>query len=132
MRYMLDTNAVIHYMKKRSAHFCEIFRQRHDEGFCISTITLAELLYGVKNSSNPLRNYQALLRILMPLEILDFDSKAAEEYGWIKASLKRERQLIGEADLMIAAHAKSKKLVLVSNNTREFARVKGLELEDWV
>ena len=98
---------------------------------CISVVTLAELEYGVFNSSDPDRNQLALTLFLAGVEILPFDDDAAIEYGGIRANLKKKETPICANDLMIAAHAKSRGLVLVANNTREFERVEGLELEDW-
>lgn len=98
----------------------------------ISTITLAELEYGVEKSSNPNKNRDALLQFLLPLEIWDFDFNAALVFGRIRAELERKGTPIGAYDLQIAAHALSLQKTLVTNNTREFERVVGLKLDNWV
>lgn len=131
MRYMLDTNIVAYAKNNRPEAVMDRLREYDPDELCISVITLAELEYGVFNSSNPDRNQLALTLFLAGIEIVPFDDDAAVEYGRIRADLKRRGTPIGANDLMIAAHAKSRGLVLVTNNTREFERVEGLELEDW-
>jgi tRNA(fMet)-specific endonuclease VapC len=98
----------------------------------ISSITLAELEYGAARSSRPEQNREALLSFAAPLEILPFDDQAALHYGEIRAGLERSGQPIGAMDLLIAAHARSIPLKLVTNNPREFARVPRLLMENWV
>lgn len=131
MRYMLDTNIVAYAKNNRPEAVMDRLREYDPDELCISVITLAELEYGVFNSSNPDRNQLALTLFLAGIEIVPFDDDAAVEYGRIRADLKRRGTPIGANDLLIAAHAKSRGLVLVTNNTREFERVEGLELEDW-
>ncbi len=131
MRYMLDTNIVAYAKNNRPEAVMDRLRKYDLDELCISVITLAELEYGVFNSSNPDRNQLALTLFLAGIEIVLFDDDAAVEYGRIRADLKRRGTPIGANDLLIAAHAKSRGLVLVTNNTREFERVEGLELEDW-
>lgn len=131
MRYMLDTNIVAYAKNNRPEAVMDQLRKYDLDELCISVITLAELEYGVFNSSNPDRNQLALTLFLAGIEIVLFDDDAAIEYGRIRADLKRRGTPIGANDLLIAAHAKSRGLVLVTNNTREFERVEGLELEDW-
>ena len=97
----------------------------------ISSITLAELEYGAAKSSHPEQNHEALLSFSAPLEILPFDDQAALHYGEIRADLERSGQPIGAMDLLIAAHARSIPLKLVTNNTREFARVPRPLMENW-
>ena len=95
------------------------------------SITLAELEYGMKHSSNPAKNEQALLRFLAPLTVLPFGAAAASEYGAIRAFLQSRGTPIGPLDMLIAAHAKSEKLTVVTNNVREFERVPDLDVENW-
>ena len=102
-----------------------------NSGVCISSITLAELEYGMKHSSNPAKNEQALLRFLIPLSILPFGAVAATEYGAIRTYLQNNGTPIGPLDMLIAAHAKSENMILVTNNVREFERVPELEIENW-
>ena len=106
--------------------------QHRPEDYCISSITLAELEVGVYNSARPEQNQLALMTFLARIEVVPFDSEAAREYGIIRADLTRKGNLIGANDLLIAAHAKALDLTLVTNNTREFERVEGLKLENWV
>lgn len=103
-----------------------------DDGIAISAITLAELLHGVEASAYPEKNLLALNQFLSIVEILPFDDEAAAEYGKICAALRRQGTPIGTMDMLIAAHAKAKGLIIVTNNIREFERVEGLRLENWV
>ena len=131
MTYMLDTNICIYIMKQKPENVLYRFRQEMDKGICISSITLGELEFGMKNSSNPERNEKALLMFLAPLNILDFDEAAAYEYGAIRAYLTKTGRIIGPLDMLIAGHAKAEDMILVTNNIREFERVPGLKIENW-
>ena len=131
MRYMLDTNIVAFAKNNRPEVVLERMRRFDPGDLCMSAITLAELEYGVFNSSNPERNQIALTLFLANVEVVPFGDDAAVEYGRIRADLRRKGTPIGANDLLIAAHAKSLGMTLVTNNTREFARVEGLILEDW-
>lgn len=131
MRYMLDTNIVVYIRNCRPDVVLEEFRKHDIHDICISAMTLAELEFGVFKSSKPLQNRIGLMSFLAGIEVLDFDSIAAEEYGAIRAALQKEGNLIGANDLLIAAHAKSHDLILVTNNTKEFERVEGLQIENW-
>ena len=131
MIYMLDTNICIYAMKKRPEKVLQRLRNELDNGVCISSITLAELEYGMKHSSNPAKNEQALLRFLLPFSVLPFGSAAASEYGEIRAYLHSQGTPIGPLDMLIAGHARAEKLILVTNNVREFERVPNLEIENW-
>jgi tRNA(fMet)-specific endonuclease VapC len=132
MKYMLDTNICIHLVKKKSPLVLERLKKNRSQGIAISAITQAELWHGVENSVAKERNTIALLELLSILTVLPFEEAAAEEYGKVKSSLQRQGLLIGPLDTLIAAHAKSLNMVLVTNNTREFIRVAGLAIEDWV
>lgn len=131
MSYMLDTNICIYAMKNKPEKVLQRLKEEINDGVCISSITLAELEYGMKHSSNPAKNEQALLRFLLPFDVLPFGAAAASEYGEIRAYLQKAGTPIGAMDMLIAAHAKSEDIVLVTNNTRRFERVVGLELENW-
>ena len=131
MNYMLDTNICIYVMKEKPEAVLRRFQQELNAGLCISSITLAELEYGMKHSSNPIKNEQALLRFLVPLSILPFGTTAAFEYGDIRDYLQKQGTPIGPLDMLIAAHARSERMILVTNNIREFERVPNLELENW-
>ena len=131
MTYMLDTNICIYAMKNKPQKVLQRLREELDNGICISSITLAELEYGMKHSSNPAKNEQALLRFLVPFSVLPFGPAAAAEYGEIRAYLQSQGTPIGPLDMLIAGHAKAEKMILVTNNIREFERVPELELENW-
>lgn len=131
MKYMLDTNICINIMKHIS-HVKERFRDVLGDGVAISVISLAELEYGVENSASIVKNRSALMSFAILVRILQFDRYAAVEYGRIRASLQKKGTPIGGLDMLIAAHAKSVGLTLVTNNTREFARVEGLRIDDWI
>lgn len=132
MKYMLDTNICIYAMKNKPEKVLQRLKDEINEGVCISSITLAELEYGMKHSSNPAKNEQALLRFLVPLSVLPFGAAAASEYGEIRAFLQKQGVPIGPLDMLIAGHAKAEEITLVTNNVREFERVPLLELENWV
>ena len=131
MIYMLDTNICIYTMKKKPEKVLQRFKEEISEGLCISSITLAELEYGMKHRSDPAKNELALLRFLVPLSILPFEMAAAAEYGEIRAYLQRQGRPIGPLDMLIAAHARAEGMVLVTNNVREFERVPKLKVENW-
>lgn len=132
MKYMLDTNICIYAIKKKPQSVFERMRAELPNGLCISSITLAELQHGVAKSQFPERNAAALVQFLTVFNILPFDDLAAVEYGKICAYLQKKGTPIGTMDMFIAAHAKTAKMILVTNNTREFERVPELELENWV
>lgn len=132
MRYMLDTNICIYSIKHKPE---SVFRrlQEHDPSeICISSVTYAELVHGVEKSQAVEKNRLALALLLANIEILDFDTLAAEAYGKIRADLEKGGTSIGPLDMMIAGHAKSLDYCIVTNNTKEFSRVRGLKLENWV
>jgi tRNA(fMet)-specific endonuclease VapC len=135
MNYLLDTNICIYIInKKPSAVLSTVLKRVQSKRLgqiAISTITLAELEYGVVRSRYPDRNRTALLVFLVPLAILDFDQAAAAEYGRIRSLLESKKEPIGPMDLLLAAQAKSHDLVLVTNNEKEFRRVEGLRVENW-
>lgn len=131
MKYMLDTNICIFTIKHRPDVVIKKILSLEPEELCISAITYAELMHGVEKSMAVGRNRVALSLFLSPITILDFDGQAAEEYGRIKAALEKKGTPIGPMDMLIASHAKAEGLILVTNNTREFNRVEGLDVEDW-
>lgn len=131
MTYMLDTNICIYAMKNKPEHVLQRLKKELNSGVCISSITLAELEYGMKHSSNPAKNERALLRFLTPLSVLPFGSAAASEYGEIRTCLQSRGTPIGPLDMLIAAHARAENMILVTNNIREFERVPALKVENW-
>ncbi len=128
---LLDTNICIHIINARPAAVLERFRQYRMGEIGVSSVVAAELTYGVVKSGSS-RNRQALEMFLAPLIILPFDEAVIWAYGELLAELERRGTLIGSLDTMIAAHAIRQQAPLVTNNTREFARVPGLRLENWV
>lgn len=128
---MLDTNICIYAMKNKPENVLMQMKEHLEDGICISSITLAELEFGMENSSDPTKNRQALLRFLVPLAVLPFEYEAAAEYGKIRAVLKKKGTPIGPLDMLIAGHAKAEKMILVTNNVHEFERVPDLQIENW-
>ena len=131
VKYMLDTNMIAFARNRRPEAVLEQLLKQRPEDVCISSITLAELEYGACHSSRPEQNRLALLLFLSEISVFSFEENAAREYGMIRQDLTQKGQLIGGNDLLIAAHARSLNLTLVTNNTREFERVAGLKLENW-
>ncbi len=131
MKYMLDTSICIYAIKHKPDTVIKKFLSHNPDELCISAITYAELMHGVEKSMAVERNRVAMFLFLSPITILGFDGQAAEEYGRIKAELEKKGTPIGSIDTLIAGHAKSRGLILVTNNTREFSRVAGLTVEDW-
>ena len=131
MNYLLDTNICIYTIKKKPTVVLKRIESKQPGQIAISTITLAELEYGISRSHYPDRNRVALLEFLLPFTILDFDQAASAEYGHIRSSLESKGKLIGPMDLLLAAQARSYGLVLVTNNEKEFKRVEGLRIENW-
>lgn len=128
---MLDTNICIYAIKQRPPEVLAALRAQEVAGLGLSSVTVAELAFGVAKSGSA-RNQKALEQFLEPLEIADFDRSAALVYGRLRAALEASGTPIGPLDTQIAAHALALGVTLVSNNQREFSRVPGLRLEDWV
>ena len=131
MRYMLDTNICIYIIKHKPENAIRRFLEHDPYDICVSSITYAEMMHGVEKSAAKERNRLALMAFLSAITIRDFGAQAAEEYGSIRAELEMKGTPIGPMDMLIAGHARSEGLVLVTNNTREFDRVSGLGVEDW-
>ncbi len=131
LRYMLDTNLCVRVLRDRPAGFRERFNAEAD-GLSISTIVLTELLHGAAKSARPEHNRREVERFAARLEVLPFDSDAAGHAADIRAVLQRQGRPIGGYDVLIAAHARSRGLIIVTGNTAEFARVEGLRSEDWL
>lgn len=132
MIYMLDTNICIYIIKQKPKEVIDKFKKMKENDICISSITYSELLYGAEKSSNVKKNLLALTMFLSNIEILPYDENASSEYGLIRAELEKDGKPIGPLDMLIAAHAKSLNIKLVTNNVKEFERVKGLKIENWV
>ena len=129
--YVLDTNICIFLKNKKPPHVLEKLKTVIGKPLYISSVTVAELQFGVYNSQYPEKNRVSLLEFLAPFQLLDFDDEDAEQFGIIKKKLRERGTPIGPYDLLIASQALAKKLTLVTNNTDEFARIDGLRLEDW-
>ena len=131
MKYMLDTNICINLIKQKPPRVLKHFQAHAVGTIGISSVTLAELRYGVAKSRQIEKNHEALDEFILPLEIADFDEKAAESYGNVRASLEKEGKPIGSMDMLIGAHALSLDITLVTNNTREFKQIRNLKITDW-
>ena len=132
MNYLLDTNVCICVINKRSASVIRRIQTKDPEQIAISTMTQAELEYWIARSKHPERNRVALLEFLFPFLLLDFDQIATVQYGLIRASLEARGRPIGAIDMLLAAQARSRDLVLVTNNEKEFRRVEQLKIENWI
>ena len=132
MRYMLDTNICIYAIKHKPRKVIERLKEHNPSEICISSVTYAELIHGVEKSKAVDKNRIALTLLLTDIEILPFDAGAAEGYGEIRAELERKGTPIGPLDMMIAGHARSLGYTVVTNNIKEFERINGLRLENWV
>jgi tRNA(fMet)-specific endonuclease VapC len=132
MKLMLDTNICIAIIKQKPAGILQKFSAYQVGDICISSVTLAELRYGVAKSQYQEKNQAALDEFILPLEVARFDEAAALVYGALRASLEKQGTPIGALDTMIGAHALSLNLTLVTNNTKEFNRIVGLKVIDWI
>ena len=130
IKYMLDTNIVIYTMKNKPAHMKELFVQRQGQ-MCVSTVTSMELFYGAEYSQNPKQNLAAVEGFLARLDVLEYDTAAAVNTGQLRSEMRKAGTPIGPYDGLIAGHARSMGLILVTNNVKEFERVTGLRIENW-
>lgn len=130
IKYMLDTNIVIYTIKNKPEIVRKAFN-RHYGQMCISSITYMELVYGAERSAYPERNLQEIEGFAARLDVLPYDERAAAHTGQIRAELAKQGTPIGPYDQMIAGHARSRGLVVVTNNIKEFQRINGLLLENW-
>ena len=131
MKLMLDTNVCIYLIKEHPVSVLERFAAHPVGDIGISVITLAELEYGVTKSSRPAKNREALEQFVSPLDVAPFDRPATAAYGRLRTALEKKGQPIGSMDLLIAAHAISLNVRLITHNVKEFGRVPGLRIEDW-
>jgi tRNA(fMet)-specific endonuclease VapC len=131
LKYLLDTNIVIYVMKRKPLEALKVFNKNASR-MAISTITLAELIYGAEKSKQVEKNLSTIEDFISHLEVLPYDINATQHYGQIKAFLERSGKPIGVNDIHIAAHARSHGLTLVTNNLSEFKRIPNLALENWV
>jgi tRNA(fMet)-specific endonuclease VapC len=131
MIFMLDTNICIYIIKNRPTEVLRKVKRFSPSALAISSITVCELEYGASKSSNPEKNRQTLMKFLVPFDVCPFNEQAASHYGNIRAYLDRTGNSIGAMDLLIAAHARSLSLTLVTNSPKEFEVVPGLRTENW-
>ena len=132
MRYLLDTNICIYIIKQSPSSVYDRFRKLRVGDIGISAITCYELQFGVAKSQRPEENQLVLTEFLAPLEVLDLPAAAAPKFGELRAHLEKKGTPVGNYDLMIATHAIFLDTILVTNNTREFKRIPGLKIENWV
>ena len=132
MKYMLDTDTCVCLIRKKAPQVLGKFEKLSFGDVGVSAITVAELQHGVQKSHRPAQNRQALAQFLAPLIIADFDNAASEQYGVIRAALERQGTPIGLLDTLIAAHALSLGVTMVTTNEREFSRVLELQVENWM
>jgi tRNA(fMet)-specific endonuclease VapC len=130
--YLLDTNICIYIIRKKPDDVIIKLKSKSKKDIYISSITIAELEYGVSKSKFPEKNKIALIEFLSIFKIINFDDHDAMEFGIIKSNLESNGKIIGPMDLLLAAQAKSKNLILVTNNTKEFERITDLKIENWV
>ena len=131
IRYMLDTDICSYIMREKPIQVFERFDTIEMDQFCISIITYAEFIFGIQKSANPEKHQSVVEKFIPHVDILSWDQAAAEHYGQIRAELEAQGMTIGNMDMMIAAHARSQGIVLVTNNERHFQRVSDLAIENW-
>jgi tRNA(fMet)-specific endonuclease VapC len=131
LAYMLDTNICIYVINTHPPELRDKFNALADE-LCISSVTLGELHYGAEKSARRAENLIAIEHFAARLEILPFGPKAAAHYGRLRAELERAGNPCGPHDMQIGGHARSEGLIVVTNNMREFRRMPGLRIENWV
>ena len=132
MKYLLDTDICIYLINKKHQNLAQRIVEVPSGDICVSSITQAELEYGVSKSRDKVKNSQALSKFLAVISVESFDSLAAVSYGQIRADLESRGETIGGMDLLIAGHAKSRGYTVVTNNVREYSRIEGLSVENWV
>ena len=130
-RFLLDTNICIYIRRKKPEEVLRRFRTLKQGEAALSVITFGELVYGAEKSAQRTAALELLRQLAQVLPVLGLPETAADAYGTIRAELERKGQMIGNNDLWIAAHAKAARLTLVTNNEREFRRVRGLKVENW-
>jgi len=131
VKYLVDTNILIFLCNTKSKKLETKFKKHRPEEFFVSSITVGELIYGVNKSQQKRKNLEAIIKILSSFEVIDFDSRDAWEYGEIRADLESKGKSIGGNDIMIAAQAKQRGLIMITSNAREHKRVGGIKVEDW-
>lgn len=131
LRYMLDTDICIFVLRNRPTEVGETFR-RFEHELCISTITVGELFFGVERSARRLENRRAVEEFIGNLTVLPFTIRGAAHFAQLRAELTGAGVACGPYDMLIAGHARSEDLTVITNNVREFRRIPGLQVENWV
>lgn len=131
MRFMLDTNTCVDLIRRRNERILRRMLRLRPDDMCVSSVTLSELEYGAAKSADPAKNRLALIEFMTPLAVADYDDAVAPVYGRVRAELERAGTPIGPLDTMIAAHALSLGLTVVTANEGEFRRVSGLKVQNW-
>jgi tRNA(fMet)-specific endonuclease VapC len=132
MKYLLDTNICIYIIKKKPEEVIKRFLKMKPDSIGISSITVSELYYGVAKSSKPNENTIALEQFILPLTVINYNKEDSIAYGKLRARLEQKGKLIGAMDMLIAAQALSRDLILVTNNEREFKKIEELSTENWI
>ncbi|OGR15089.1 MAG: twitching motility protein PilT [Desulfobacterales bacterium RIFOXYA12_FULL_46_15] len=132
MNFLIDTNICIYIMNEKPIEVIQKFKNTEIGQIGISSITVSELYYGVSKSKFRKQNARRLEEFLIPFDILPYDENASKIYGEIRAQLESQGSIIGPLDLLIAAHAMSNDLILITNNEDEFRRIASLKIENWV
>ena len=131
MKYLLDTNVCVDYLNGRHPAVTRAMQACSPDDLCVSSVVVGELRYGAEKSLHRQRNHARLDVLLAEIPCVDFNRNAASLYGRVRAALEKRGALIGPYDLQIAAHALALGLVLVSDNVREFRRIRALKIENW-
>lgn len=134
MEYLFDTNICIYLINKKYKYLMDRVEKHGIENIGISSITIAELEYGIAKSKSTYKeeNRVALLEFLLPFKFIDFNQNDAYEYGRIRQDLQSKGKIIGNMDILIGSQAVSRELILVTNNEKEFKRIENLEIENWI
>ena len=130
-KFMLDTDICSYIMREKPIQVLERFDSYEMEQFCISVVSYAEFIYGVQKSSNPKKHQRLVENFILHVDIIPWDCAAAEHYGQIRKELESLGQTVGNMDMMIASHARSQGMTIVTNNERHFGRITGLRIENW-
>jgi tRNA(fMet)-specific endonuclease VapC len=134
MEYLFDTNICIYLINNKSEYLMDRVERNGIEKIGISSITIAELEYGIakSNSTHKEENRIALLEFLLPFKFIDFNHNDAYEYGMIRQDLQSKGNIIGNMDILIGAQAVSRELILVTNNVKEFRRIENIKIDNWI
>ena len=130
-KFLVDTDIIIYWLNNKYPQINQKIIDVGDDKIFISSITVAELFYGAYNSSNPEKNLKLINDLILEINVINFDPKAGEQFGNIKAELKITGKIINDSDLFIAAAAISNEMKLVTNNEKHFQRIKNLKIENW-